>query len=59
MRLASHSNLPGTDVPEEESFVWQLWNANRTRRPPDITVLADDIIACLRVVNGVYFSGQH
>ena len=51
MRLANHANLPGTDLAETESYVWHLWNADRTRDPPDITGLADDIITCLRVAN--------
>jgi hypothetical protein len=50
-RLASHSSLPATDVPEAESFVWNLWNANRTAAVPDISALCDDIIGCLAVAN--------
>lgn len=50
-RLASHSNLPGTDIPESGSFVFSLWNANRTSVFPDISLLADDVINCLKDVN--------
>ena len=50
-RLASHANLPGTDLPETESFVWDLWNADRTGSRPNITELSNDIVACLKVAN--------
>jgi len=36
---------------ETTSFVWQLWNADRTDELPDLAALRDDIINCLDVAN--------
>lgn len=52
MRLANHSNFPGTNLPEQKSFVWQLWRADKTGLAPNLD-LCDDVIACLEIVNCV------
>jgi hypothetical protein len=50
MRLAIHSNVPGTNLSEHESFVFHLWQADQSRSVPKLD-LCDDVIACLEVVN--------
>ncbi len=51
IRLTSHANLPGTGLPESESLVWSLWNAEHSGIFPNIPWLTDDVMTCLKVVN--------
>jgi hypothetical protein len=50
VRLTSHSNLPGTNLAERDSFVWQLWNAEQTGLAPNLD-LWNDVVSCLEIVN--------
>jgi len=50
-RLAGHSNLPGTGLPIEDSFLGGLWLFDQKNAEPRFKAHADDVIACLRVVN--------
>jgi hypothetical protein len=51
LRLVNHANLPGGELPMEESLLGALWIASQGRPPPDIDPLVNDVIACLEVVN--------
>lgn len=55
-RLASHANLPGTELPIAGGFVEGLWIFRQNKVVPPFSVHADDIINCLRTVN-IYFNG--
>lgn len=50
-KLRNHANMPGTNLPESESFLFALWQAGRQLRIPELEPLFDDIIACLEIVN--------
>ncbi|HBE71817.1 MAG TPA: hypothetical protein DDW52_27045 [Planctomycetaceae bacterium] len=52
--LASHANLPGTELPIEGSFVGALWLVGQSDAEPNFTVHAEEIIECLRTVNTHY-----
>ena len=54
--LASHANLPGTDLPIEGSFVGGLWLLTQKNVEPRFMQHADEIIYCLRTVN-THFNG--
>ena len=54
--LASHANLPGTELPIEGSFVGGLWLLGQGKGEPRFTAHADEIIECLRTVN-THFNG--
>jgi hypothetical protein len=54
--LASHANLPGTDLPIEGSFVGSLWLLTQKNDEPRFMLHADEIINCLRTVN-THFNG--
>ena len=55
--LASHANLPGTDLPIEGSFVGGLWLLEQNKAEPRFTQHADEVIDCLRTVN-THFNGS-
>lgn len=55
-RLASHANLPGTDLPIEGSFVGGLWLFSQNKAELRFGAHSDDVIRCLRVVNA-HFNG--
>ena len=54
--LASHANLPGTELPIEGSFIGGLWLLEQQRAEPRFTDHADEIVECLRAVN-THFNG--
>jgi hypothetical protein len=54
--LASHANLPGTDLRIEGSFVGGLWLIVQKNAEPRFMHHADEIINCLRTVN-THFNG--
>ncbi|GAA5511211.1 hypothetical protein [Novipirellula caenicola] len=54
--LASHANLPETDLPIEGSFVGGLWLIAQKNADPRFMQHADEIINCLRTVN-THFNG--
>jgi hypothetical protein len=43
-RLRSHANMSGTSLPESESFLFALWQAERQSRIPELLI-------CLETVN--------
>jgi hypothetical protein len=49
-RLQNHASLPGHG-PEEESFVFALFRANRASEPPSLSSLSEDILRCLATLN--------
>jgi hypothetical protein len=50
-RLRSHANMSGTSLPESESFLFALWQAERQSRIPELSSLFGDILICLETVN--------
>lgn len=54
--LASHANLPITELPIEGSFVGGLWLLTQKNTEPRFIQHADEIINCLRTVN-THFNG--
>jgi hypothetical protein len=50
-RLRNHANAPGSSLPESESFLFALWQAERQTRIPDLRNLFDDIHSCFEAVN--------
>ena len=50
-RLRNHANTPGSNLPEGESFLFALWEADRGTRMPEIRPLFENILACLEAIN--------
>lgn len=53
-RLLNHGNLPHglSQAPDEESLLFVLWNAHKSKVAPDnLAAMAKDIVRCLEVVN--------
>src|SRR3954467_7389497 len=51
LRLVNHANLPGDELPMEESLLGAHWIASQGRPAPDLEPLVIDVIGCLEVVN--------
>jgi hypothetical protein len=50
-RLRNHANAPGSGLPERESFLFVLWQAEREARAPELRSLFDDILSCFEAIN--------
>ena len=50
-RLLNHANLPGSNLPESESFGFTLWQAGQQSHMPELRGLFDDVVECLEAVN--------
>jgi hypothetical protein len=50
-RLRNHANVAGIALPEHESFLFALGQAEREEHPPDLRSLFDDILSCFEAVN--------
>jgi len=50
-RLSHHANAAGSTLPEGESFLFALWQADRQSHAPDLRSLFEDILSCFEVVN--------
>ena len=52
-KLSNHANspAPSSNLPENESFLLELWQAERQSRIPDLRNLFDDILSCFEAVN--------
>jgi hypothetical protein len=50
-RLRNHANAAGSILPEDESFLLALWQAERQSHIPELRSLFDDILSCFVVVN--------
>ena len=50
-KLRNHANSPGSGLPESESFLFALWQAERQSCIPELRNLFDDILDCLETVN--------
>lgn len=50
-RLGNHANAAGTTLPEDESFLFTLWQAERQSHAPELRGLFEDILSCFEVVN--------
>src|SRR6266508_5289883 len=53
-KLMNHGNLVATEsgnTPDEESFLVALWAADKNGIVPELTLLYEDILAALEVVN--------
>ena len=50
-RLSNHANAAGSTLPEGESFLFALWQADRQSLAPELRGVFEDILACFEVVN--------
>ena|ERR1700677_2740356 len=50
-RLRNHANVAGSTLPERESFLFALWQAEREAHSTNLRSLFDDILSCFEVVN--------
>ena len=50
VRLANHANMTERE-PKEESLVWNLWQAQKTKKFPDVKLLCEDVLNCLEYAN--------
>jgi|SRR5437667_3467363 len=50
-RLSNHANAAGSDLPEGDSFLFALWQAERKAHAPELRSLFDDVLSCFEVVN--------
>ena len=50
-RLRNHANAAGSTLPEGESFLFALWQAERQSLAPELRGLFEDILSCFEVVN--------
>ena len=57
-KLRNHANAPGTGLPEDESLLLALWQAERQASIPKLQIFLDDILGCLEAVNHK-FNTQH
>jgi hypothetical protein len=50
-RLRNHANTPNPDLPESESFLFEVWQAEREFRDPRLQNLFHDILDCFEAIN--------
>jgi len=50
-KLRNHANSVGSALPDDESFLLTLWQAERQSRMPELRSLFDDILSCFVIVN--------
>ena len=52
-RINNHANLPDCEdpMPDADSFLFQLWNANRTGEALELESPCEDVIDCLIAAN--------
>lgn len=57
-KLANHANRPmDEDIPPEESMVFNLWLANKSKNFPDVKKMTTSVVNSLEVVN-YYINGD-
>lgn len=52
-KLGNHANMPGLNLPENESFLFTVREAERQSQVPDLQNLFEDMMDCLVAVNHV------
>src|ERR1043165_4655524 len=50
-RLRNHANAAGSALPEGESFLFVLWQAEQQAHVPELRSLFDDLLSCFEAVN--------